>query len=119
MAGSLAPGARIAVYFATNDEKGWVDALCTAIHDNSNQPTVLSISWGAVEQWWEDDKRNTITELLEDAARFGMTVCAASGDDGSCIDANACARVTFPASSPFVLACGGTSMMPDRQEVVW
>jgi kumamolisin len=119
MAGSLAPGARIAVYFATNDEKGWVDALCAAIHDDSNQPTVLTVSWGAIEQWWEDDKRNTITELLEDAARFGMTVCAASGDDGSCIDANACARVTFPASSPLVLACGGTSLMPDGQEVVW
>src|SRR5262249_41860641 len=42
--GSLAPGAKIVVYSATNDEKGWIDALCAAVHDKENRPSIISIS---------------------------------------------------------------------------
>ena len=47
VAGSIAPGAAIAVYFAPNSEQGFIDAIYSAIYDTANQPTVLSISWGA------------------------------------------------------------------------
>ena len=119
IAGGLAPGARIVIYFATNDEKGWVDALSRAIHDDENKPSILSISWGAFEEWWGNSTIKVLTQLFEEAATLGITICAASGDDGCAMDPNGHCRVTFPASSPLVLACGGSSLLADGEEVVW
>jgi kumamolisin len=122
VAGSLAPGAKLRVYFTTNDEKGWVDSLCSAVHDQASNPTVMSVSWGGPEAVWEKDKVTALSEILQDATRFGMTVCVASGDGGCAIDDRGHAQVVFPASSPFVLACGGTAFQGNGQhseEVVW
>ena len=42
---------------------------------------------------------------------MGVTVLAAAGDDGSSDgSANGAPEVDFPASSPFVVACGGTKL---------
>lgn len=49
VAGGVAPGARIAVYFTPNTDQGFVDAITQAIHDQTNAPSVLSISWGSAE----------------------------------------------------------------------
>jgi len=117
--GALAPGARIVIYFATNDEKGWVDALSKAIHDDENKPSVLSISWGAFENWWRSDTIAVLSQLFEEAATLGITICAASGDDGCAMDDQGHCRVTFPASSPLVLACGGSVLLADGEEAVW
>jgi len=119
IAGGLAPGARIVVYFATNDEKGWVGALSRAIHDDENKPSILSISWGAFEDWWGRNTIKVMTQLFEEAASLGITICAASGDDGCAMDGDGHCRVTFPASSPLVLACGGSSLLADDEEIVW
>jgi kumamolisin len=48
VAGSIAPGAKIAVYFAPNTDQGFIDAITTAVHDTTNQPSVISIELGAV-----------------------------------------------------------------------
>lgn len=119
IAGALAPGARIVVYFCANDEKGWLDAVSHTIHDPENQPSVLSISWGAAEDRWHIETMEKLNELLAEAARRGITVCAATGDDGCATDLDGYCQVTFPASSPFVLACGGTSAASGGNEVVW
>jgi kumamolisin len=119
VASTLAPGAKIVVYLASNDEAGWVDALTRAIHDQENQPSVLSISWGATEDSWSADAMQAATHLLRQAANLGITICAASGDDGCARDLHGNCRVTFPASSPYVLACGGTIIAADDREVVW
>ena len=56
---------------------------------------------------------------------MGVTVCVASGDNGSSDDPNASspAQVDFPASSPFALGCGGTELTASgttiSSEVVW
>src|SRR5438552_6118984 len=47
--GAVAPGARIAVYFAPNTTRGFLDAITAAIHDSVRKPSVISISWGQVE----------------------------------------------------------------------
>ncbi|MGA2602225.1 MAG: protease pro-enzyme activation domain-containing protein, partial [Bryobacteraceae bacterium] len=52
VAGSVAPGAKIVVYFAPNTDQGFQDALTTAIHDSTNKPSVISISWGGPESTW-------------------------------------------------------------------
>ena len=46
VAGAIAPGAKIAVYFAPNTDQGFIDAITTAVHDTANKPSVISISWG-------------------------------------------------------------------------
>src|SRR5262249_6955300 len=47
VAAAIAPKARIAVYFAPNTDKGFLDAISKAIHDTTNKPSVISISWGS------------------------------------------------------------------------
>jgi kumamolisin len=49
VAGAVAPGARIVVYFAPNTDQGFVDAVAHAVHDTKNKPSVISISCGAPE----------------------------------------------------------------------
>jgi kumamolisin len=53
---------------------------------------------------------------------MGITVCVASGDNGSS-DGQSGDNVDFPASSPYALGCGGTSLHATgtsiSSEVVW
>jgi kumamolisin len=125
VAGSIAPGATIAVYFAPNSEQGFIDAINTAIFDTVNHPTVLSISWGAPEDaGWTAAGLAGMDSAFATAAAFGITVLAASGDNGSNDNVNdGAAHCDFPASDPYVIACGGTTLQvnPDQTvtEIVW
>jgi kumamolisin len=113
VAGSLAPGAKIVVYFAPFTEQGWVDSLSTAIHDTQHRPSVLSISWGYTEgqDIWTSQAIQAVNQAFQSAALLGVTVCCASGDDGSQDQLqDGRAHVDFPAASPYVLGCGGTSL---------
>ena len=124
VAGSIAPGAKIVVYFAPNTGQGFLDLITTAVHDEINKPTVLSLSWGGPEDS-SDPTTDQINQALQAAAAMGVTVCVASGDNGSSDDPNATspAQVDFPASSPFALGCGGTELIASgttiTSEVVW
>ena len=124
VAGAVAPGATIVVYFAPNTTSGFQDALTTAIHDTTNQPSVISISWGEAESAWTTQAMNAFDSAAQDAAVLGVTICAASGDDGSADGVtDGKNHVDFPASSPHVLACGGTSLQSSNgkisSETVW
>ncbi|MDR5882408.1 S53 family peptidase [Caballeronia sp. LZ032] len=124
IAGAIAPAARIAVYFAPNSDAGFVDAVNRALHDSSNQPSVISISWGGPESNWSSQSISAFNAVLQSAAALGVTVCAASGDSGSSDGASDGAdHVDFPASSPYVLGCGGTSLTASASgigsEVAW
>jgi kumamolisin len=122
--GSIAPGARIAVYFAPNTDAGFLDAITTAVHDTTNKPSVISISWGGAESTWTPQSMTAMDEAFQAAAAVGITVCVAAGDNGSSDGVNDGAdHVDFPASSPFALACGGTSLVASSSgissETVW
>jgi kumamolisin len=116
VAGSVAPGARIAVYFAPSfDEQGWVDVITKAIHDAVNAPSVLSISWGWPENdsnrrfEWSQNAIDAISATFEEASHLGVTVLAAAGDSGSsCGEGDGRAHALYPASDPYVTCCGGT-----------
>jgi hypothetical protein len=116
VAGSAAPGAKIAVYFAPWTEQGWVDIVTTAIHDATNKPSVISISWGWPENetygfTWTQQAINAVSTTFQEAAAMGISVLAASGDHGSdCGIGDGKAHVLYPASDPYVTACGGTSI---------
>jgi len=109
--GAIAPQATIAVYFAPNTDAGFLDAVTTAIHDTANKPSVISISWGGPESSWTQQALTAFDSAFEAAAAVGITVCVASGDNGSSDGvADGADHVDFPASSPHALACGGTSL---------
>jgi len=142
--GAVAPAAAIDVYFANNTMAGWRAAILAAagIRDEpkpaaGERPdrraalpppaTVISLSWGQAEArpsgLWKDE----VDQALQQAAALGVTVCCAAGDLGSLgVDPGAgtgydtCANVSCPASSPYALACGGTTIAEDGEgEVAW
>jgi len=119
VAGAIAPGAKIVVYFAPNTDAGFLDSITTAVHDNSNTPSVISISWGGPESAWTQQSMTAFDQAFQAAAAMGITVCVASGDNGSSdgVDDGA-DHVDFPASSPYALACGGTSLKTSNGKIV-
>jgi kumamolisin len=125
VAGAVAPAAKIAVYFAPNTDQGFYDCIAAAIHDKVRKPSVISISWGMAEDHWTSQSMNAFNALFHDAALLGISVCAASGDNGSSDgDTDGADHVDYPSSSPWVLGCGGTTMMLSADgkiatETVW
>jgi kumamolisin len=122
VAASVAPGAKVAVYFAPNTSQGFVEAITTAVHDTTNKPSVISISWGGPESTWSPQTMKALDAACQSAAALGITITAAAGDNGS-TDGGKGNNVDFPASSPHVLACGGTKLDANGativSEVVW
>jgi kumamolisin len=123
VAGAVAPGAHIAVYFGGNTDRDFHDALATAIHDAGRSPSVVSISWGSREDRWTGQARQVFDDVLVDAAALGVTVLAAAGDHGAG-DASDDGQVhaDYPASSPYMIGCGGTTLFlagGQPQEVAW
>jgi len=124
VAGAVAPGAQIAVYFAPNTDAGFLQAITTAIHDTTRNPSVVSISWGGPEASWTSQSLTAFDQAFQAAAALGVTVTVAAGDNGSSDGvSDGLAHVDFPASSPNVLACGGTRLIGSGSkitaETVW
>jgi kumamolisin len=122
VAAAVAPGAKIVVYFAPNTDQGFIDAIGAAVHDTTNNPSVISISWGGPESSWTAQALKALDAACQSAAALGITITVASGDNGS-TDGGTGNNVDFPASSPHVLACGGTKLSGSgstiNSEVVW
>jgi kumamolisin len=128
--GSVAPGAKMFMYFTEFTTQGWVDAIHQAITDNNNI-SVISISYGNPENGpnsaWHTMGLKQVNTAFQAAAAKGITICVASGDDGSADEPNSTvSRCDFPASSPFVLGVGGTNLTATdganptiASEVVW
>jgi kumamolisin len=117
----LLPQASVVFYCLPDTEEGWVIGLKHILFEDSHQPKVLSISWGYPElqphgsgRQWTAGSIEVIEDLLACSVLLGVTVCCSSGDNGP---GGWPPRVTYPASSPYVLSCGGT--MFNGQEVVW
>jgi|HubBroStandDraft_5_1064220.scaffolds.fasta_scaffold32335_2 kumamolisin len=123
VAGTVAPKANIAVYFAPNEgNQGFIDAISAAVHDSQRKPGVISISWGGPEAASEQQAVNAFHELFAAAGALGITVCVASGDHGTADEAatdwDGKIHVDHPACDDLVLGCGGTQI-DSNQDVVW
>jgi kumamolisin len=125
VAGSVAQGAALVVYFAPNTDQGFIDAMSTAVHATPT-PAAVSISWGQSEDSWTAQARSALDAACADGVTLGVTVCVAAGDGGSSDGVSGGQpHVDFPASSPHALACGGTSLQADpatgviSSETVW
>ncbi len=120
VAGSVAKGANIAVYFGPNQGDGFYHAVRAAIHDKQRMPSVISISWGNPESLWSPMDMDAMDQLFQAAATLNITVAVASGDHGA-VDRSPDSQPTtdFPASSPHALGCGGTSLPRGGIETAW
>lgn len=122
--GAVAPNAEIVVYFAPNTNQGFLDAISAAVHDTIRKPSIISISWGGPEISWTAKTRKAFDQLFQSAAKLGVTIAIAAGDDGSSDGVtDGHAHVDFPASSAFALAAGGTELHGSgtaiQQEIAW
>jgi kumamolisin len=124
VAGGVAPGAQIVVYFAPIYTLGWLRAFKTAIHDSYHNPSVISVSWGGPESTWTRQALRALNDDFKAAAAMGVTICTPAGDNGYTDGLpGSTAHVDFPGSSPYSLCCGGTSLRSTdstiSSETVW
>jgi kumamolisin len=124
VAGAVAPGATILVYFAPDKtDQSFFQVLSAIVHDNVNSPNILSISWGGPESAATDSFMKEMDQVLQFAKTLDMTVCVAAGDNGSSdysqddLSWQAGAHVDFPASDPYVMSCGGTALTIDANAI--
>ena len=120
---ALAPAAEIDVYFIRGGTQEFRQAMFAAQGDRRSaggqdvQPaTVLSDSWGNTESGYTGYALTVLNQAMQSLKRSRITMCCASGDYGSRGinpgKPTTTAHVVFPASSPFALACGGTTLKP-------
>jgi len=111
---SIAPNAQLTVYnFDYNYNSQFYiniyDAINQAIKDGS---TIISISLGGPEVL-----NNKLEQLFKYAVSKNINIYVSSGDNDSDDGSNTLV-VNYPASSPNVISCGGTTI-EQNTEIVW
>jgi kumamolisin len=117
VASAIAQGAKIAVYFTGETAQNIIHALQRMIHPNAGDPTpsILSISYGwgpddTTADSFSDQEYTQTDQLFQDAANLSITVLVSSGDSGAYIASATQAQTSYPATEPWVIACGGTTV---------
>jgi len=117
VASAIAQGAQIAVYFTGGDTQSIILALQQMIHPDAGnpEPAILSISYGwgpddPMADCFSDEDYTQIDQLFQDAANLSITVLVSSGDSGAFISSKGQAQTSYPATEPWVIACGGTTV---------
>ena len=120
----LAPRAAIDVYQAPGSDKSVYDMFNDIV--KADKDKVVSASFGGCEALFKAQDPVYLTmvyTVMKEAAAQGQTVFASSGDSGSssCYPFNKSGTPddNFPASSPDVVAVGGTTILPSGGETTW
>jgi kumamolisin len=109
--GAVAPSAKIVMYFAPNTFQGFIDTIITPTNDTTNNPSVISVSWGTTDTNWSSGNRASFESALQAAAIKGITVLVAIGDYGTkAVSSAVYGTVQYPGTSPYVISCGGSVM---------
>lgn len=118
MIAGLAPEAAIVDYQTPRpDDTGFLDGLNKVAEDDLIQ--VLSISYGAGEDQFDTSYLAQLNDTLEILAIEGISVLIASGDCAAFSDGVfGQLQVSFPASAPWAIAVGGTSLQGNL-EIAW
>jgi sugar lactone lactonase YvrE len=110
-AGALAPGAKIRVYGANDEDPADNDEILQQVYaDIPSNPTmhVLSISVGGNESDVARDYLVIEAQYMANLASAGVTVLVASGDSGATEENQV--QTTYPTSDPDVTGVGGTTL---------
>jgi subtilase family serine protease len=118
---AIAPAASI-LYVAAPDCGAVFDATAGVVADASVSATVISASWGTATEPTDVSSTVAFNNVLAQAAVLGIGFYAASGDHGddSGLPGASGPSVSYPASSPWATAVGGTSTALNASNgVVW
>jgi kumamolisin len=124
MIGALVPKAEKTIYIAPNTDRGFLDAISTALHDEHHNDAI-SISWGGPEERFTPQAVRAFNELFKEAHAMGVSVFSAAGDNGATDGIpDGQLHVDFPSSSPSIIANGGTKLVTAAdgsiaKETVW
>ncbi|WCN09535.1 S53 family peptidase [Marinomonas mediterranea] len=115
----LTPKAKIVLYYG----KDFCNAFQAIIDDKENTPTVINICWAIGEKYLTRKEKETLLSQANQLCERGVTLLAASGDEGIFQSGTTAKRrvpgINLPAGFPNVIACGGTALTPDGIETVW
>jgi kumamolisin len=123
-ASSIAPGAAVRVYAATDLSFVNLDATYAQVYnDVTTNPALnihtMSMSYGGGEQYNSLSQIETDDQYFAEIAASGVTIFASSGDGASTpgtassSDTTGPLQVNNPASDPNVVSVGGTSLLLD------
>ncbi len=104
---AIAPGAKIKLIISPSSGTSLINAVSYAV--NNSAGNIISLSWGSAESSMSSGTLNTLNQVYKQAAEKNITVVAASGDSGA-KDGTHSLTTNFPASDPYVLGVGGTSL---------
>lgn len=113
----MVPKAKIVLYYAHTFEEGFQAVL----NDHEHDVSVVSTSWANGENYVSQSERAQQLLLIRHLSMRGITVLAASGDDGIYqISSNRkLPGINLPAGFAQVIACGGTTLYKNGTEQVW
>lgn len=115
---AIAPGATQRIYIGPNSDSGVNDTYNKIVTDNTAR--VVSTSWGLCESQAGNAELSAEDTIFKQGAAQGQSFFAASGDSGAydCGDNNL--AVDSPASDPYVVGVGGTTLqLGSGSESVW
>ena len=105
---AVAPGAsKLLVYEGPNSTTGVVDTYNKIATDNTAK--VVSTSWGLAEANNSASTRSSENSIFQQYAAQGQSIYAAAGDSGA-YDNGSSLSVDDPASQPYVVGVGGTTL---------
>ena len=122
--GAVCPNCTLLFVSAPNTNTGFLNAFFNAISGITIAgvkylPTIISCSWGSPEQEYTTTQLQAFNTIFQKATQNGIVICAASGDSGASDGySSSIPAVDFPSSSPYVVACGGTTLV-GTSESVW
>lgn len=118
---ALAPESQIYVYEGPNSGLGILNTYNKIATDNIAKQ--ISTSWGIGENEVDQQTLQAENAIFQQMAAQGQTVYAASGDSGAYgdypINSSRTVVVDDPASQPYVVGVGGTSLKVDAQTGVY
>lgn len=112
---AIAPNAKLRYYAAKTCLGGLYDGVVKAV--NENAADVLSFSWGNAdgERQMAPAVRDQFNSIALQAAIQGQSIMVSTGDAGTNAGITGSATTSFPSSSPWVTAVGGTTVGLDQQ----
>ena len=123
--GALYPRSNVTIilYIAPNSLGNFASLLSYMLNTDvvvggvNYRPNIVSCSWGAPEVYYSTNLLNSINSVMSTMNSAGITICTATGDNGSSdgVASGFISGVTnyvdFPSSSPCSTAVGGTNLV--------
>lgn len=105
---AIAPGATQRIYIGPNSDSGVNDTYNKIVTDNTAR--VVSTSWGLCESQAGNAELSAEDTIFKQGAAQGQSFFAASGDSGAYDCGDNSLAVDSPASDPYVVGVGGTTL---------